>query len=582
MPSLPRVCAVALLSLVGTGVSTRALGFAPEAPGAREPELLAKLRSEAPEAEKAVTCKLLAVHGTPAAVPDLAALLANERLASWARIALEAIPGPEADAALRTFVERPPAAAPPRLVVGPINSLGVRRDVAAVPLLQARLAGEDAVLAAAAAAALGRIATPEAGTALVGALTTGELAKNDEDLRDTVAHAAVVCAERLLEAGRADAAVALCTAVRGAKVSTQRMAEATRGAILARGTEGLPLLVELLSASEPRLARMGLFTARDLPRGADGAAVDRALAEALGKALEDPQAGRRVAALLDVLGERRATPALPAILDAVARGPEVARPAGVAALGRIGGPATVAPLLAIAAADTGDLGRAAREAIAGLEGQEVDREIVARLADADAKALPAIVALVGQRRIPAADRLVPLVDHASPEVRTAAVVALGEVVDLPQLDVLVKATIAAPDAATAPVAAKALRAAAVRMADREACAAKLAAALERVPAGDATAPTRVALLETLAEVGGVRALAVMKAAAASADDDAATRLLGTWMTPDAADVLIGLAAAEPPARVRGVLLRQPQAARQRPGGGRVCGTSVRVLRAAAR
>ena len=68
----------------------------------REQELLAVLRSETPESEKAITCKLLAIYGSPAAVGDLAALLGNERLASWARIALEPVPGPEADAALRT------------------------------------------------------------------------------------------------------------------------------------------------------------------------------------------------------------------------------------------------------------------------------------------------------------------------------------------------------------------------------------------------------------------------------------------------------------------------------------------------
>ena len=38
----------------------------------REAELLAVLRSEKPEADKALACKGLAVHGSAAAVPDLA------------------------------------------------------------------------------------------------------------------------------------------------------------------------------------------------------------------------------------------------------------------------------------------------------------------------------------------------------------------------------------------------------------------------------------------------------------------------------------------------------------------------------
>ena len=58
----------------------------------------------APPAEKALACKQLAIYGAKDAVPALAPLLSDPELASWARIALEAIPGPAADAALR---ERP-------------------------------------------------------------------------------------------------------------------------------------------------------------------------------------------------------------------------------------------------------------------------------------------------------------------------------------------------------------------------------------------------------------------------------------------------------------------------------------------
>ena len=67
----------------------------------KQRQLIAVLQSDAPAAEKAITCKQLAVYGTKDAVPALAPLLADEELASWARIALEAIPDPAADEALR-------------------------------------------------------------------------------------------------------------------------------------------------------------------------------------------------------------------------------------------------------------------------------------------------------------------------------------------------------------------------------------------------------------------------------------------------------------------------------------------------
>ena len=63
----------------------------------KEAELIAILTSEAPASEKAIACKNLAIYGSGKAVPELAKLIGNEQLSSWARIALEAIPGSEAD-----------------------------------------------------------------------------------------------------------------------------------------------------------------------------------------------------------------------------------------------------------------------------------------------------------------------------------------------------------------------------------------------------------------------------------------------------------------------------------------------------
>ena len=85
-------------------------------------------------AEKAITCKRLAIYGTQEAVPALAPLLANEELASWARIALEAIPGPAADGALRDAMGKVQG----RLLVGVINSIGYRRDAQAVERARGR------------------------------------------------------------------------------------------------------------------------------------------------------------------------------------------------------------------------------------------------------------------------------------------------------------------------------------------------------------------------------------------------------------------------------------------------------------
>ncbi len=66
----------------------------------RQRKLIEVLKSDAPARDKAIPCKQLAIYGNEEAVPALAALLPNPELSSWARVALEVIPGPAADAAL--------------------------------------------------------------------------------------------------------------------------------------------------------------------------------------------------------------------------------------------------------------------------------------------------------------------------------------------------------------------------------------------------------------------------------------------------------------------------------------------------
>ncbi len=121
-----------------------------------EAELVAILTGDAPAADKAMACKRLAVYGSAEAAPELAKLLGNEQLSSWARIALENIPGAKVDEALRTASESLQG----KLLVGTLNSIGVRRDAAAVDVLKKRLQDSDVEVASAAAVALGGSVMP--------------------------------------------------------------------------------------------------------------------------------------------------------------------------------------------------------------------------------------------------------------------------------------------------------------------------------------------------------------------------------------------------------------------------------------
>jgi len=532
-------------------VAAAGLAIAQDPPAtSREQALVAVLRSETPEAEKALAFKGLAIHGSPACIGDVASYLGNERLASWARITLEAIPGDDASAALRAAAAGGKLSG--RLLVGVINSLGVRHDAAAVPLLAKRLGDADAAVAAAAAAGLGTIGTPAAAAPLSKALAAGI------PDRDLVAEACVVCGERLMAAGDAATAVALFQAVRAAEVSEQRRAEATRAAILAQGRDGIPLLVDLLKSAPQRLFNMGLFTARELAVGPDrdpalASEVDRALLKAFSSsAAADAGRGRRPL-LIDLLADRNATGASAAVQKTIleaARGDNAAvRLAAIRAIGRCGDASAAAGLLEIAAGAGPAVLTAVRQAIATMPVDGVNEVIVARLAGSDAGSLPLVIGLVGDRRITtAAGTVLPFVEHADPAVRTAAMTALGSVIELKDLGMLVAKTAAPRNEAEGAAAAAALKEAAVRMADRDACAARIAEAVETA------GPRAGVLVETLADVGGGVALTAVAAAAGSGDvalQDAATRVLGKWMTADAAPVLLDLATTDKAGPYRG-------------------------------
>jgi HEAT repeat protein len=510
------------LLLTSFTVSNIALADGPATSPEKEQELLAVLKSDAAPADKAITCKQLAIYGSAAAVPELAKLLPIPELSSWARIALESIPGPEADEALRTATESLQG----RLLVGTINSIGVRRDAAAVAALSGKLKDADAEVAAAAAVALGRIGNDDASKALRTAL-----ADSSPEVRSFVAEGCVLCAERLHSEGKSADAIAIYDEVRAADVHLQRIVEATRGAILARGQDGIPLLVEQLHADDRALFRLALGTAREFP----GSEIDQVLVTEMTKSPDD-----RAALIVQAMADRKDTVVLTAILKAAEQGPLAVRLSAVDALARVGDVTCLNSLLKIAVDKDAELSVAAKDTLAELPGDNVNAQIVALLPKAEGATYPLLIELVGKRRIEAVPQLLKALDNYSGVVRTAALVALGETVSLQQLSVLIDQVVAPKKAEDAEIAQKALKAASIRMADREACAKELSAAVDRVK----SVPVKGTLLQILGAMGGTNALQAIGKAAKSTDaqlQDISSRLLGEWMTEDAAPVLLELA-----------------------------------------
>ncbi len=183
-----------------------------------EGRLIAVLKTEASRAAKDAVCRALKNIGTAAAVPALAALLADEKLSHMARYALERIPEPEAGQALREAL--PKAAA--KLKIGIISSLGVRGEATALAPLQALLSDSDAAVASAAAHALGTIGSLEAAKALVAA-------KPSAGTKAALADASLECADSLSASGKKPAAKVVYEKLLASSPSKPVLAAATRG-----------------------------------------------------------------------------------------------------------------------------------------------------------------------------------------------------------------------------------------------------------------------------------------------------------------------------------------------------------------
>ncbi len=130
--------------------------------------------------------------------------------------------------------------------------------------------------------------------------------------------------------------MALYDKVRAAKVPPQRIREAIRGAILARGDAGIPLLIEQLKSADKTRFNLGLRVAREL----SGEKATEALVAELGKL-----APARRALLLLAVADRGDPKALPAVLAAIKTGPANVRIRAMGTLDKLGNASCVPVLL---------------------------------------------------------------------------------------------------------------------------------------------------------------------------------------------------------------------------------------------
>jgi HEAT repeat protein len=387
--------------------SALALPARAETPKEKERALIQLIQSDAPPGDKAIACKKLAIYGSDEAVPALASLLMDDRLASWALIALEAIPGSAPEVALRKAAGKLNG----ELLIGVIDSIGVRRDAGAVKVLTRKLSDSDTRVASAAAVSLGKIGGAKAAGALRHAL-----AKASGPARTAVAEGCVRCAETLLADGNRASAVKLYDAVRQATLPKEKVLEGVRGAMLARGDAGIPLLLEQLKSNDRDLFNLGLRVARELP----GAEATRAVVGAFREATPDRQP-----LVLMALADRGDASAMPIVTEVARNGDKKMRIVAIDILDRLGDPSTLPVLLAGATDEDSEISQPSLAALSRLAGNNVDSDLFARLSDSSGRMRQALMTIAARRGIEKAlPLIVQSVGDPDPQIRSAAIQAL--------------------------------------------------------------------------------------------------------------------------------------------------------------
>ncbi len=371
---------------------------------------LAVLQSDAGMQQKMQACRQLARIGGPEAVPVLEALLNDAQLSHMARYALEGNPAPEAGAALRRALQTVDDVHK----VGIMSTLAVRRDTEAVPAMVRLLQAGSPSVRSEAARALSRL------IALDADVDVSAVAERPEALSLLAPHL-LHFAQRLLDADRPETAAQIYDVLRTRpEVPAPVQDAALRGTVIARGQDGLPLLMEALHGEAGDRFDLALRTARELEGG-------EKVTAALGAELATLPDWAKVP-VLQVIGQRGGSAAGQNVLALAREGASEVRVAALKALTRM----AYAPALRLFEELTWDpdkaVAQAAQDGLIYFPGGQGDGILRAMLERGEARTRLAAVELVARGGLeePVLPLMKVVTSDSEEDIRVAALKALRD------------------------------------------------------------------------------------------------------------------------------------------------------------
>jgi HEAT repeat protein len=480
-----------------------------------------------PQPARVWVVRQLEYVGAAESVAALTTLLNGQEmeLKECARRALEKNPATAATESLRAALKQ---GGETSWTIGLIQSLGERRDTAAVELIRPHLGSKETALAA--SFALGKIADPKAVAALWEAYDAGAsgaadglVAAGNRLLSAGDKAAARDLFDQLYLAGTPQAGAAAQAAKRPAALIQVRSA-ALFGCAGAASKSAVQFIQGALQQQAPEL-QLAAVTAAAVAYGTAG--VSAALAPLLPKLT--PTAKVYVLRVLDSADEKQ-------VIASAGDPEEIVRLAALERLGQIGSAASIPVLFKAATAGPSSMQQAAAAALARISGPGTGAAIMKLAGEGDAKSrATAIGALAARNDQSAAPAVLKYAAESDPEVSAAACAALAKLGTDNELEGLIQLVLSGK----APCATAALQAVASRVTDKSAAAQKVIAQTRTAAPGQ-LAP----LFEILAMLGGKEALTSVSLAAGSSNEevkDAAIRALAIWPEFPAAKALLVVA-----------------------------------------
>jgi len=477
--------------------------------GPIEKKLIALVASKnATQAGKGIACRFLQQVGTGKSIPAVAGLLSDEILSDYARLVLERLKSDKADKAMRDAL----AKAPDKAKVGILGSLAARRDADVVSPAAKLVRSPNQAVARAAIQTLGKIGGKEAANHLL-------LMNPAQELASVRMQAMVACAGSL--SGKK--AVALCEKVLAGPCASCRTA-ALKVLTNADAAKASSLIASGVRSNDIKLRRGALSVVAETK----GESLTADMLKLMNKLPADRKAG-----LIVALGARGDKMAVNSIMASIRSEQAVVRDAAIKAVSKLGGAGVVNILLGTA--DSPELRAGVAKAIAGMEGDGINRVLVASLRNRDIRKA-AIEACVARGCTEAAPDLLKLVADNDPDVRKVAWEGLGALAGDDDMSSVMAIVVKTKDAKDISYAEGAVRKVFARAENRSECFKAIADHY-----GQATEGIKGVILDLGAGAGDSNALRLERSALGSPNKQLyarALRALAKWPNKSAASDLL--------------------------------------------